>query len=121
MDNGDRRWRGRRRLSRRDALRASLLLGGVALVGCGGKPGATGGDDAQLLAWPAEDRWPDLFWQAPAEVQEAYRYAVANPDVLRWMPCFCGCGGHGHRANIDCYVDELRSDGSVLLDRMSFG
>jgi hypothetical protein len=100
-------------------LRASLLLAGAALVGCGGAGGA-GTVDA-LVAWPDEDRWPDPFRRASAEVQEAYRFAVANPDVLRWMPCFCGCAGQGHAANLDCHVAEFRPDGSVLLDAMGFG
>lgn len=74
-----------------------------------------------LVAWPAEDLWPERFIQASAEVQEAYRYAVGNHDVLQWMPCFCGCGAGGHRSNFDCYVREVRQDGSVALDSMSFG
>ena len=110
---------GWRRLSRRRVLRASLLLCGAALVGCGGTGGAGAGNP--LLAWPAEDRWPDAFGQASAEVQEAYRFAAANPDVLRWMPCFCGCVGQGHASNLDCHVAERRSDGSILLDPMGFG
>jgi hypothetical protein len=109
---------GGRRFSRRHALRSSLLLAGAALVGCSGQQGRTGGE---LLAWPAEDRWPDRFWHEPAEVREAYRFAAANPEVLQWMPCFCGCGTDGHRSNADCYVRERRADGSVLLDPMSFG
>ena len=109
-----------RRLSRRDVLGGSLLAGGIALVGCGGSQGSSGGA-AGLVAWPAEDRWPDQFWRAGTEVQEAYRYAVANPDVIAWFPCFCGCGSMGHRSNLDCYVREYRRDGSVVLDAMSFG
>ena len=108
-----------RRLSRRAVLRLSLLASGTALVGCGGSSGSSSG--IGLLAWPAEDRWPDQFWQAAAEVQEAYRYAVANPDFLQWMPCFCGCGAQGHRSNLDCYVVAFRDDGAVQLDPMSFG
>ncbi len=111
---------GGRRLSRRDALRASLLLAGTALVGCSGQQGQ-GRPDGDLLAWPADDRWPDRFWREPAEVREAYRFAAANPDVLRWMPCFCGCGEWGHTSNARCYEQQIRDDGSVLLDPMSYG
>ena len=112
--------RGERRWSRRRLLGSSLALGGVALAGCssGQTSPTTGGE---LVAWPAKDRWPAQFTNAPAGVQEAYRYAVANQDVLQYMPCFCGCGANGHRSNFDCYVRETRSDGSVLLDAMSFG
>ncbi len=115
---GARRDDGGRRFTRWHALRAALLAAGDALVGCSGQGGSTGGE---LVAWPAKDRWPDRVRRAPAEVREAYRYAVANPDVLQWMLCFCGCGAQGHRSNLDCYVRERRADGSVLLDPMSFG
>src|SRR5688500_6952767 len=114
----------RLRLTRRHAIGLPLLVSGLALVGCGGarkNEGGSGDSGNGLLAWPAEDRWPAQFHQAAPQVQEAYRYAVANPDLIRCMPCFCGCGGQGHRSNLDCYVREYRADGSVLLDPMSFG
>ena len=76
--------------------------------------------DAQLLAWPTEDRWPDLLGQAPASVQELYRYAAANQDILKWLPCFCGCVNQGHASNFDCFVKQVRGDGSIVLDTMSF-
>ena len=109
---------GRRRCTRRDVLGASLLLGTAVLAGCGARQAETDAD--ALVAWPAEDRWPERFRQAPVEVQEAYRFAVTSPDVLQWMPCFCGCGGQGHASNLDCHVAERRGDGSVLLDAMGF-
>jgi hypothetical protein len=111
---------GMRRGSRRHLLQASLAFGGFVFAGCstGRTSPETGGD---LLAWPAKDRWPNLFANASADVQEAYRYAVGNQNVLQYMPCFCGCGASGHRSNWDCYVREARADGSVLLDSMSFG
>jgi hypothetical protein len=108
------------RLTRRRALQGALAAGGLALVGCSPRIGQTPVDES-LLAWPTEDRWPDLFYKAPARIQETYRFAVANQDLLQWMPCFCGCGELGHGSNADCYVQEVRGDGSVLLDSMSFG
>lgn len=113
-------------LNRRVLLKGSLGVAGLALVGCAG-PGASSGTTGSanypfdLNAWPAEDRWPTVFWEAPADVQETYRYAVANQDLLKWMPCFCGCNEMGHTSNASCYVQEARADGSVLLDPMSFG
>ncbi len=107
------------KVTRRRVLGAALGVPLVALAGCGTSRAPS--TDDLLLAWPAQNRWPDLLMQAPAEVQEAYRYAVAHPDVLRYMPCFCGCGAQGHTSNYDCYVRDVRSDGSVLLDPMSFG
>lgn len=109
------------RLTRRDAMRLPLLLSGLALVGCGGSGKGPGGAGSELLAWPAKDIWPKQYQDATPQVQEAYRYAVANRDVMRYFPCFCGCGAQGHASNLDCYVREYRDDGSVLLDAMSFG
>ena len=108
------------RLTRRHALQGILATGGLALVGCSSGVGQSSVDES-LLAWPAEDRWPELFTKAPARIQETYRFAVANQDLLQWMPCFCGCGDLGHASNANCYVQEVRDDGSVLLDSMSFG
>lgn len=110
-----------RKLSRRHTVQGALATSGLILVGCSTAPLGRSDVDESLLAWPAEDRWPDLFHKAPASVQEAYRYAVANHDLLQWMPCFCGCGDLGHTSNFDCYVQEVRGDGAVLLDSMSFG
>jgi hypothetical protein len=115
--------RAPRKLTRRHALQGVLAASGLALVGCspGISPiGQSSADDA-LLAWPAEDRWPQQFHKASARIQENYRFAVANQDLLQWMPCFCGCREWGHTSNASCYVQEIRDDGSVLLDPMSYG
>jgi len=109
-----------RKLTRRHALQGALAASGLALVGCSSGIGQNSVDDA-LLAWPAEDRWPEQFHKASTRVQENYRFAVANQDLLQWMPCFCGCGEWGHKSNANCYVQQVRNDGSVLLDSMSFG
>jgi hypothetical protein len=74
-----------------------------------------------LYARPDRGEWPAEFQQQDAEVQAMYRYAVQNREVLRWMPCFCGCVDGGHASNYDCYVREALPDGRVRLDTMSFG
>lgn len=48
-------------------------------------------------------------------VQMTYRYAVAHPDVLRHIPCYCGCEGAGHRHNGDCYVQARHADGTITF------
>jgi len=59
--------------------------------------------------------------RAPAEVREAYRFAVANRGVLSYIPCFCGCGAQGHRSNVDWYLKDVRPDGTVVFDYVSLG
>ncbi len=57
--------------------------------------------------------------QAPAEVREAYRFAITNRDVLRYIPCYCGCGHEGHTSNASCYLKDQSSPGNPVFDRMS--
>lgn len=103
--------------------RRRLLLGGLAalVTACSGAPARWGEGLTPLYARPDRDEWPDALLQQGAEVQAMYRYAVANEDVLRWMPCFCGCVNGGHGSNFDCYVRARLPDGRVQLDTMSFG
>lgn len=105
---------------RRQFLSASFLTVGLVLTGCSlGEKTPDGESD--LVARPADDEWPKRFHEAPSEVQEAYRYAATRPAVMQYIPCFCGCVEQGHTCIQDCYVAEFRTDGSVLLDPMSFG
>jgi len=64
----------------------------------------------------------------PAEVQaaadrtrEAYQFAVANPDILRELPCYCGCGPIGHKNNYDCYVADPGENGAFTYDPHALG
>src|SRR5690242_10494412 len=52
---------------------------------------------ASLSQIPAEVK------NLPVNVQQAYQFAVANPAVLKQIPCYCGCGGIGHTSNYSCY------------------
>ena len=59
--------------------------------------------------------------QAPPVVQEAYQFAIANPEYLEQFPCYCGCGGMGHMSNLDCFVEEFHADGSITFDDHALG
>ncbi len=39
----------------------------------------------------------------------AYRIAITMPDVLKALPCTCGCSMIGHTSNKDCFIND---DGS---------
>jgi Protein of unknown function with PCYCGC motif len=58
---------------------------------------------------------------APLTVQQAYQFAVANPDVLGEVPCYCGCGAMGHTSNYACYVSGQDQDGKPLFDNHALG
>lgn len=64
---------------------------------------------------------PDDVKQAPVSVQQAYQFAVANPDVLRQLPCYCGCGSMGHTSNYSCYVSGKDEAGEITFDSHALG
>lgn len=68
--------------------------------------------DVALPMAPAS-QLPANLQDAPVEVQEAYRFAVANKELLQEIPCFCGCNGIGHASNYACYVAEDGGPGQV--------
>ena len=67
------------------------------------------------------DKLPSDVQSAPATVQQAYQFAVANPEIMTQIPCYCGCGAMGHTSNYACYVSAGQSDGSVVYDAHALG
>lgn len=63
---------------------------------------------------------PNYVSSASLQVQEAYAYAVEHPEVLQYMPCYCGCGAV-HANNEECFVKERQPDGRVVYDPMGAG
>jgi hypothetical protein len=57
---------------------------------------------------------PSFVRNADARTQEAYAYAIARPDVVDWLPCYCGCVAMDHRNNGDCYM-KPREAGMPLV------
>lgn len=130
-------------LSRRRLLGLlSLAAAGVTLTACragdvGFRPAPTTGDGAPAPAdfaarfagfEPAEEPngdlakvvWPEWMAQFEPEVKRLYAFQVENGDLMRYMPCFCGCQWEdGHRSNRDCYVERVNPDGSVVFDTMA--
>ena len=51
-----------------------------------------------------------------AVVQAVYEFAARHPDVLQYVPCYCGCERAGHRGNHDCFVRSRDANGRVTWD-----
>jgi hypothetical protein len=49
----------------------------------------------------------------PEVVRSVYEFAANNPEVLNYVPCFCGCENFGHVSSHDCFVDHRNQDGQV--------
>ena len=46
-------------------------------------------------------------------LQQVYEFAARHPEVLSYIPCYCGCEREGHKANHDCFVKSRNAKGEV--------
>ena len=44
-----------------------------------------------------------------------------NPDALKNVPCYCGCGKVGHTSNYSCYVKDVKPSGEIVFDQHALG
>jgi len=109
------------------------VAGGYAFMNNSRNPSgaADHGEHAQSTPPPASDaRWakfgphkqanyPPMPTQAYAPprpmnvVREAYLFAAEHPEILSYVPCFCGCERGGHQGNHDCFVANRDQQGDV--------
>jgi len=54
-------------------------------------------------------------------VAAVYEFAARHPEVLQYVPCFCGCERHGHNGNHDCFVKSRDANGRVTWDSHGYG
>src|SRR5687767_12998049 len=47
-------------------------------------------------------------------IAAAYQFAAEHPEILSYVPCFCGCERAGHGGNHDCFVKERAENGDVV-------
>jgi hypothetical protein len=102
-------------MNRRNFLTIGLITTATVMVDGSGSFAAS--EHKYKLA--PENLLPKDISRAPDEVREAYRFAVANRDTLRYIPCYCGCGSEGHTSNASCYLKDVSTPGNLQFDRMS--
>ena len=68
-------------------------------------------------------KFPAYLKDASPKAREMYRFAVANGETLRYIPCYGGCGNPcvGHKSNADCYVAERFPDGRITFTSHAAG
>ena len=64
---------------------------------------------------------PDSVQSSPVSVQQAYQFAAANPEIMKQIPCYCGCGSVGHTSNYSCYVTTVDDKGAITFDKHATG
>jgi hypothetical protein len=47
-------------------------------------------------------------------VTAAYEFAANHPEILSYVPCFCGCENSGHSGNHDCFIRSRNEAGDVV-------
>jgi len=104
------------------------LAGSVALVAAGEgraqadlRPRAAAGAQIAPVAPIKPDTGtllplPRVSFDPPApmaEIQQVYEFAARHPEVLQYMPCYCGCQQIGHTSNHSCFVKSRAATGRV--------
>lgn len=112
------------------------VVGAAAYVSSGrnaAQPATAGADHsahAQSAATQGEPRWakqgphkqanlppiPSQEFPPPRPidvVRAAYLFAAEHPEILSYVPCFCGCERGGHSGNEDCFVAARNDQGDV--------
>ena len=95
----------------------ALIISSFALSACGKIESAT----PNKYTLVSKDKISEIAELASPDVQEAYLFAISNPDILIQFPCYCGCGSMGHMSNLDCYIEEVNPDGSIAFDYHALG
>ena len=110
------------------AVAAAGLAGSVVLVAAGEgrsqadlRPRAAAGAQIATVA-PMKPHTgplpalPRVSFEPPLPmpvIQQVYEFAARHPEVLQYMPCYCGCQSLGHTANHSCFVKSRAADGRV--------
>ena len=93
-----------------------LIMGSFLLAAC-----TAGGQQNSKVKLAPMSALPQQMQDAPAAVRTAYQFAVMNPDALKNVPCYCGCGAIGHKSNLACYIEEFGADGKPVFDDHAMG
>jgi hypothetical protein len=97
-----------------------LILLPVMTIGISACSRAKASDSGELKMGSMEGM-PAEVKAAPETVRQVYQFALANPDVMQNIPCYCGCGAMGHTSNYSCYISGQDASGKVTFDSHALG
>lgn len=49
-----------------------------------------------------------------AQARAVYEFAAKHPEILKYVPCYCGCESTGHPHNESCFVKRRDAKGNVV-------
>ncbi len=64
---------------------------------------------------------PTSIQSAPPVVRQSYQFAAANPDLMKQIPCYCGCIDLEHTSNYSCYIAGVDANGKITYDEHALG
>jgi hypothetical protein len=102
--------------------RRDFLVKGLTLAAALSPPGSAFSAVEHVYKLAPASILPEQVRNGPAETRDAYRFAVLNRDVLKYIPCYCGCWDSvGHMSNASCYVKDKSPVNKPEFDSMSVG
>ena len=90
-----------------------VVAGAAQSQGPAQRPVLTPHPQANLPALHLPDLDPRLLPRPPEVIRATYKFAAEHPEVLNYIPCFCGCDKSGHRSSEDCFVKSRAKNGDV--------
>ena len=98
-----------------------IVLSILSILLLAALPACTGQSSASQQAMMPLGQMPNEVQSAPVTVQQAYQFASANPELMKQIPCYCGCGAVGHTSNYSCYVQSVDANGKITFDKHALG
>jgi hypothetical protein len=89
---------------------ASATMGGVDQVPANARFGPHKQANLPPLPFGPRDPLP----RPTQVVAQVFQFAAEHPEVLGYVPCFCGCDHLGHKGNDDCFVKARNAKGDVI-------
>ncbi|NMH70415.1 hypothetical protein HF072_16665 [Bacillus sp. RO3] len=63
------------------------------------------------------DILPSFLDEKDETMKLIYSSAAQNPELLQYIPCYCGCGDSaGHESSMNCFVHEIKEEKVVWDD-----
>jgi len=96
-------------------LLAVMIISEVILSAC-----STPQSNEHSIKLAPLSEMPNSVKISPETVRESYQFAVSNPEILKNIPCYCGCGPMGHTSNYSCYIQSV-DDTGIIFDEHALG